>query len=541
MKTTSCHAAACLLAFLSPMLPATAGNEARLADGCRYKTGVLCVTLTDDFAARLSVKPDGKAVPVKTADIEALHPDILRVEARHLCAQCWIKGEALPAHINKRGKVARIARNVTLVLKPGASTTGVAQALKARTEVERVSLKMLYDPNALPNDSLYSQQWGLNRIGVPNGDWDVPGRGRIRVAIVDTGIDRQHPDLMARIVFGNDYGDDAPGDGDAPGDRRNNFDHGTHVAGIVAAIRNNSTGVAGASNNIDLMAMGCAEWSDTAVSYLISNADDAIDDAVANGARVINCSFGQSRNPIPVDLGSGINEAIDNAYDNNVLIVAAAGNDARDTTNHGWSQSAVPFIVSAAMQANPVTAQEIFDPSYSNFGPRIDLCAPGTSILSTVPTGGPPSDSALYKTFQGTSMAAPHVAGAAGHIMSMNPGLLEDHSAKHLLIRMCQDAGPAGKDNQYGWGLLRLRREHLQVLRDADAFVGNTDFTGGDNGHYDEPWPDLPAGLNNISNGGTLVLNGGDVGTTEFHYPAITISKPCVLKALPDSHVIIGQ
>jgi subtilisin family serine protease len=211
-----------------------------------------------------------------------------------------------------------------------------------------------------------------------------------------------------------------------------------------------------------------------------------------------------------------------------------------ETSNHDWAQSAVPLIVSASMQDPLGGAREVWDYTYSNFGPRIDLCAPGTSILSTVPTGGPPG-SPIYGTMQGTSMAAPHVAGAAAQVISMNPNLIDDHSAKHLLFRMAADIGAEGKDILHGYGLLRLRREHLQVVRDADRFVGNTDFTGGDHGTYDQPYNDILTGIANIPDGGTLVLNAGDVSTTEFHYPAVTIAKRCVLKALPDSHVIIGQ
>ena len=529
-----------LLTLLTTALHA---GEARLPDGRLYRTGVLRVTFHDDFAARVSLDGAGKAKAVRAADLTSLHGGIARTEAKHLSSREWLAGRALPGHLKKAGKVPRIARNVNVVLQPGTDTLQAATELRQRPEVERVSLIVLYEVQALPNDPLYAQLWGMSRIGVPDGDWDtgIPGRGRIRVAVVDSGIDRQHPDLAARIVFGAGYNSDSPADGDAPADRRNNFDHGTHVAGIVAAIRNNSTGVAGVSNNIDLMAMGCATWSTTApAGYRIGNTGDAMDDAVANGARVMNCSFGVDRANGRADLDGDKNDALNNARDNNVLVVVSAGNAAMDTTNHDWSQSAVPFIVSAAMRSNPVTNPEVFNAVFSNFGPRIDLCAPGTGIQSTLPTGGP-AGTALYGSKDGTSMAAPHVAGAAGHVISMNPARLGDDAAKHLLVRMSQDAGPAGKDNQYGWGLLRLRRESLQVLRDADLFACSADFSFAPSGSYEEPIPFLSSAVTAVPNGGTIVLNGGDVGNSEFYYPAITITKPCVLKALPDKRVIIGQ
>ena len=398
-----------LLALLTASLHA---GEARLPDGRLYRTGVLRVTFHDDFAARVSLDGAGKGKAVRAVDLTSLNAGIARIEAKHLSSREWLAGRALPGHLNKTGKVPRIARNVNFVLQPGTDTLAAAASLQQRPEVERVSLIILYETNALPNDTLYAAQWGMSQIGVPDGDWDtgIPGRGRIRVAVVDTGIDREHPDLAARIVFGAGHGSDSPANGDAPTDRRNNFDHGTYVAGIVAAIRNNSTGVAGVSNNIDLMAMGCADWSSTApAGYRVGNAADAIDNAVANGARVINCSFGVNRANGRADLDGDLNDALNNARANNVLVVVSAGNAAMDTTNHDWSQSSVPFIVSAAVQANPATNPEVFNTAFSNFGPRIDLCAPGTGIQSTLPSGGP-AGSALYGSKQGTSMAAPHVA-----------------------------------------------------------------------------------------------------------------------------------
>lgn len=538
MKTT--NLVLCVIVLMTIL---SLAGEARLPNGGLYQTGVLRVTFHDDFSGRISLAANGKAREVRKEDIVSIHPGIERVEAKHLCARQWLSGGQQPAHIKKKGKVPLIARNLNVILKDGVDTLQAAAELRKQPEVERVSLVMLYQPDALPNDPSYGAQWGMNRIGVPDGDWDVPGRGRIRVAIVDTGIDRQHPDLAARIVFGAGYTDQAPPDGDAQTDGRSAFDHGTHVAGIVAAIRNNMTGVAGVSNNIDLMAMGCSTWSSSQGTYLISNAGDAIADAVANGARVINCSFGKNRANGQADIDDEQNEALDLAYDQNVMVVVSAGNNGMNTDNHDWAQSAVPFIISASMRTIPVTDPEVFDTNFSNsnFGARIDLCAPGGQILSTVPTRGPPG-SLEYLSQSGTSMAAPHVAGAAAHIMSMNPGLLEDHSAKHLLIRMAQDAGPMGRDDQYGWGLLRLRREYLQVLRNADTFVSSVELeSAAEPGVYETPHHSIGHALDHVADNAVIVLNGGNVTAASFHYPAITITKPCVLTALPDKPVIIGQ
>ena len=163
----------------------------------------------------------------------------------------------------------------------------------------------------------------------------------------------------------------------------------------------------------------------------------------------------------------------------------------------------------------------------------MDLAAPGTSIYSTVPGG--------YGNKTGTSMAAPQVSGAAALIMSMNPTLIGDRSTRHLLIRMAQDKGAAGYDEQYGWGALRLRQSTLQACRDATAFVSSASTAGTENGRYDTPWRTLLDALRNVPNGATLILNGGVTDVPVYTYPPTIILKPCTLSAIPDRPVTIGN
>ncbi len=262
---------------------------------------------------------------------------------------------------------------------------------------------------------------------------------------------------------------------------------------------------------------------DATGSGTISDVVEAIDYAAEHGAAVINCSFG---------FGDSIQDEVDDAFAANVLVVHSAGNDSTSIAGR-WESGSASLLTITALTTNGAPATDVFETNYSNFGPGVDLAAPGSAIWSTVPGG--------YAFMQGTSMAAPQVSGAAALLMSINPGLIEDHSARDLLIRMAQDKGPPGYDEQYGWGVLRLRRDILQVCRNADAFVSPVDNTGGDNGHYDEPWPSIPVALANVPNNATLVLNGGDTYTPVYRYPAITISKPCTLNAIPDRPVLIGQ
>jgi len=302
------------------------------------------------------------------------------------------------------------------------------------------------------------------------------------------------------------------------------------VAGIVAAGLNNGIGVAGFGNQIQLLVYNCAQWNSSANQYKIANADDAINQAITDGARVINCSFGSSGG-----LESSLNDVINEAYNHDVLLVVAAGNNASDVSGPNgaqWSQSAIPFIISATK------SDDTFDASYSNFGARIDLAAPGTAIYSTVPLNANPP----YASNSGTSMATPMVSGAAALVMSMNPNLIEDQAAANLLVRMARDLGSPGRDILYGRGRLFLSAPDLRAVRAADAFVSNVpNQPFGESGKYAEPWRSLPAAIAAAPHGAVLVLNGGIVPSSSYNYPAITIRQPCTLMAIPDVPVIIGR
>jgi hypothetical protein len=480
----------------------------------------LKVTLKESAARSLSLGDNGKPRAVDRTALMMLDRDIKGIEGRHTCSRRWLDGEEIPAHLRMAdGSIPRIARNFTAILRPDADVVAVRAALQRHPQVERVDFKPISDLHSVPNDTSYGLQWAPPVIGLETA-WDVPGRGHIRVAVIDTGVRLSHPEFAGRIVFDNGYADFGGGDAPASGA---GFDHGTHVAGIVCATRNNGQGVAGYSNDIDLMVLNCATWDDGESKWKIGNADDAIDDAVANGARVINCSF---------EFGDSYETEVNSALSARVLVVHAAGNSTNSIAGLWESSSIALFTITATMPSGS-PATDVFDASYSNFGPGVDLAAPGSQIYSTVPGG--------YVDKWGTSMAAPQVSGAAALLMSLNPDLMDDMAARHLLIRMAEDKGAPGYDQQYGWGVLRLRQATLQACRDATAFVSSVDILFDENGHYVSPWHSLPAALGNVPNGSVLVLNGGDVDAPTYHYPAITITNPCTLTAIPDRLVIIGR
>jgi serine protease len=271
-----------------------------------------------------------------------------------------------------------------------------------------------------PNDPSYGSLYGMTKIGAPAA-WDVStGSANMVVAVIDTGVNYTHPDLAAnmwrnpREIAGNGLDDDGNGyrddifGWDFANNDSNPMDdngHGTHVAGTIGAVGNNSVGVVGVNWNVKIMAL---KFLSASGSGNLSNAVLALNYAVANGAKVSNNSYG----------GGGFFAAMDTAVANaraaGHIFVAAAGNE----NNNNDVNPSYP----AGYNYNNVISVAATDSadrraSFSNYGATsVDIAAPGVSILSTwLGTG--------YNTISGTSMASPHVAGAAALVWSANPSL----------------------------------------------------------------------------------------------------------------------
>jgi subtilisin family serine protease len=287
---------------------------------------------------------------------------------------------------------------------------------------DAVQLDLRLHPMDVPDDPLYGTQWALPTIGAPAG-WDAATTGApVTVAVIDTGIDTTHPDLSGRLwtnpgeIPGNNVDDDGNGlKDDVHGwnfaddnaqlySAADNETHGTHVAGTIAAQRDNGLGVAGVADNARIMAL---KFLKPGGGYT-SDAMRAIDYAVAKGARVINASWGGS------DYSQPLCDTIQLAGDAGVLFVAAAGNDGADNDVTGsWPANCpAPTLISVA-----ATTSGDGLATFSNRGAvNVDLGAPGDTIRSTMP-----GNSYGYKS--GTSMAAPHVSGVAAVLLGEEPGL----------------------------------------------------------------------------------------------------------------------
>lgn len=278
-------------------------------------------------------------------------------------------------------------------------------------------------PNRTPNDPYYSEyQWNLSLIGM-EPSWDLSeGSSDVIVAVVDTGVDMEHPEFQGKLVKGYNVLDGSNRPEDDNG-------HGTHVSGVIAAKTNNKDGIAGMTWKSKLMpvkAIG-ADGSGSAVDIA-----QGIYWATDNGADVINLSVGNYTS------SAALQEACRYAYDNNVVLVAASGNDASDQPSYPAAYDEVLSV--AAVDHRKERAD------FSNFGDYVDVAAPGVDIPSTYIY----SD---YASLSGTSMACPHVAALAALVRSVHPDM-KSHDVMELIRNSALDLGPPGHDQLYGYGMI---------------------------------------------------------------------------------------
>ena len=307
------------------------------------------------------------------------------------------------------------------------------------------------DPFYLSDPSFGLGQWGLRRAHVDQA-WDVVrGLPSITVAVIDTGIDQSHPDLVGVVLPGTTFLT-APDPTCPVGSTIDDNGHGTHVAGIIAANGNNGIGVAGVAFGVKILPIKALDCQGAG---LMSDVASGVTWATDHGARVINISLGSSA------AQTTLQDAIRYAIAHNVLVVAAAGNCGVSssrcaTLNEPQYPGAFPEVLAVA-----ATDENDGHPSFSNIGAYIGVSAPGVHIYSTIPTY-PTTLSRVagvttYASFVGTSQASPFVAGIAGLILSHEPGL----SVAQLIDRLkstADDLGSPGADPVFGAGRVNALR-----------------------------------------------------------------------------------
>lgn len=309
------------------------------------------------------------------------------------------------------------------------ASLALIQSLESDPAVEFVEPDRILHPALSPNDSRYSEQWhyfeAVGGINLPAA-WNLGTGAGVVIAVVDTGI-TSHPDLDANVIAGYDFISDPTIAGDGNGRDNNAADagdyfggnvsswHGTHVAGTVAAVSNNGTGVAGVAfgariQPVRVLGRGGGSLSDVA-DGIIWAAGGSVAGVPANPtpAAVINMSLGGAGG-----CGPTMQAAVDAAVARGSVVVVAAGNSNADASMFVPASCANVITVAATTRSGGRAG-------FSNYGAAVDVAAPGESILSTLNTGSAAPVSASYASYNGTSMAAPHVAGVVALMQSLSP------------------------------------------------------------------------------------------------------------------------
>ncbi|SDX32868.1 thermitase [Marininema mesophilum] len=255
-------------------------------------------------------------------------------------------------------------------------------------DVEYAEPVIKYKAFWTPNDPLYaSDQYGPQKMQVPAA-WDVTkGSSDVKVAVVDTGVQFDHPDLKGQILQGYDFVDN---DNDAKDEQG----HGTHVSGTVAALTDNGVGVAGVAPNVKVLAVRVLDENGSGTNEGVAK---GITYAADQGAKVISLSLGGS------SPSKTLEDSVNYAWNKGAVVVCAAGNSGNTSPNYpAYYEKAIAV---AATNADDKKA------SFSTYGTWVDVAAPGENIISTVLGGG-------YDKYSGTSMATPHASGVAALLAS---------------------------------------------------------------------------------------------------------------------------
>jgi len=309
--------------------------------------------------------------------------------------------------------------NVRVLRVPAANRDKVLEALSHNPNIEFAEPDYIVAHDAVPNDPYFSNgsEWHLPKIQAPQA-WDVTtGRSSVVVAILDTGVDGSHPDLVERLVPGWNFYDNNSNTSDVYG-------HGTAVAGTAVASSNNGIGVAAVAWGCRLMPLRISDLNGYGYASTISK---ALTWAADNGARVANISY-------RIDFSSSVSTAAQYFMSKGGVVTMSAGNEA---AVYNTAEDPSILVVSATDSVDKLA-------TWSNTGNNVDLAAPGVSIRTT-------NNGGSYGSWSGTSFSAPIVAGVSALVLSVNP-TLTGAKVRDILCQSVDDFGAVGYDPSYGYG-----------------------------------------------------------------------------------------
>ncbi|WP_026959765.1 S8 family serine peptidase [Aliagarivorans taiwanensis] len=469
------------------------------------KTENLSVTETGSYYVRVySYEGSGNY----TLRLISQNSNTVLPEGHYSTQQDFMLGEAVALS----GAPATLARSngynamelVDLDLPVARSAVGDKQAklttllaikqLHHQGKYQQVSPNFMYQAFEVPNDPLYDRQWHYQAIKLEQA-WELQrlydGGYSPVVAVLDTGIYQSHDDLTSVLSsdgfdFISDPSNALDGDGfdnnpEDPGDSPNGSSswHGTHVAGTVAAESDNNLGVAGVSRNTEIMNLrvlgrfGGSTWDISQAMLYAAGLSNASGQLPTRAARVINMSLG----------GSGYDPAFDSVTQQvigqGVVVVAAAGSESTSSPSY---PAAFDNVISVSATAADNTLAY-----YSNYGSSIDVAAPGgdtsrdligdgygDGVYSTYVAENSAGRSQSYAYLNGTSMAAPHVAGVIALMMTVDE-TLDAATINDLLAQgeLTQDIGSVGRDNLYGYGLIDAEKA-INTAADSNGVPGRS-------------------------------------------------------------------
>lgn len=397
----------------------------------------------------------------------------------------------LPAGALIRKQMPLVPNLYQVNVPAGKSFADTITALKANKHVVYAQPDYRLSSNQLPNDTGFTSEWGMYNTGQTGGTlsadikapaaWDIStGSGKTIVAVIDSGVDYNHPDLKANMWVnagespGNGIDDDKDGFIDdlngynfvgSNGNPMDDNSHGTHVAGTIGAVGNNGIGVRGVNWTVQIMAL---KFLDSTGSGSTSNAINALNFAVSHGAKISNNSWGGSGS-----FNQALSDAITNAQNAGHIFVAAAGNSSANndsTPTYPASFTQDNIIAVAATDKNDSLA------SYSNYGSTsVDIAAPGSSIYSTLPNNS-------YGLMSGTSMAAPHVTGAVALLWDAHPSWTYKQVINQILGNTDLLASLSGKVATGGRLNIQKAMSNLPAPSAPTLSIGSASVTEGNSG-----------------------------------------------------------
>jgi thermitase len=324
-------------------------------------------------------------------------------------------------------------------LPANVSEVAVIEKLAHNPHLKFAELDRRVKTSFVPNDPYLGSEWHLNTVGAQSA-WDTTQGAGITIAILDSGVDPSHPDLVSNLIPGYNVYDNNTNTADVCG-------HGTAVAGTAAASSNNSTGVAGIAGQSKIMPVRIAYYDATQGCYAFySTVANGLTYAADHGARIANVSYGG------VAASSTVQSAAHYLQGKNGLLFVSAGNNG---INENITPTNTMIPVSATDSNDTMT-------SWSSYGSFVEMSAPGLYLWTT-------SNGGTYGQWSGTSFSSPLTAGVAALMMSANPAL-SGSQIESIMTSTATDLGAAGRDIYYGYGRVNAAAA-VQAAANATATI----------------------------------------------------------------------